>query len=748
MKIQTRFGLLMLLLGVMLATAFITSEDILLRDRLEANQEDWIDTVVRAVAESVTRDVINEEHLHTRDLLQRVVSEEAAIDYMFVTDFEGLLFAHSFEGGFPRALAERLATEEGPADAVLATESGRLVEFDAPLIEGMGATLHIGVSQKEIDATIEKAQRDGIFIVIASLSVTLAIAFLAGSRINRPLQDLAQQLRRFGETGSAEQVQVKTTDPDIRQLARAFNDMSAARKTVERDLRRAEDRFRQIFEVAEIGNFVVDDNGMIEATNVAAQRMFGYPADEITGRSICDLLGEVEREAANPNEYVPVEWQRLKGMSGSEMIGCAKDGTKLNVLVGVGLMRSDDRDRYALSIADQTEQSRLREQLSQSQRLESIGKLTGGIAHDFNNLLAVILGNLEFLRENMAEDENRQIVDESIDATVKGSELTRNMLSFARKAPLAPVRGDLNAIVKGMEGLFSRTLPSSIELETSLPADLWPVMSDPSSTESALLNLIINARDAMPRGGKLTIETSNVRVDEEYQELRGEDITPGRYVLLAVSDTGEGIPPERLPRIFEPFFTTKPVGRGSGLGLSMLEGFMRQSHGTVRVYSEVGVGTTFKLYFPAADTRDVGSHESSRTAFEARTSNDAIILLVEDNKAVLETIQRAVRQTGHTVLTAASGQQAVATFSSMPNIDLVVTDIVMPGDIQGTDLAKILRRMRSDLPVIFMSGYASEAVVHSNGLRPEDIRLMKPVRHAELLAAIDKALAQSAAQSE
>lgn len=395
------------------------------------------------------------------------------------------------------------------------------------------------------------------------------------------------------------------------------------------------------------------------------------------------------------------------------------------------------------AMEDVTERVEMESKLRHTQKMDAIGKLTGGVAHDFNNLLAVILGNLELLDDRVAEPDQKELIRNGIDATLRGSELTRNMLSFARQAPLEPTIIDLNQHVRNLKNWIERTLSARVNVETSLLADLWPIEVDASSAESGLLNLILNARDALPEGGNLTIETSNVQIDEDYVEMRGEEIKPGRYVLLAVSDTGHGISSDNLKRIFEPFFTTKPVGSGSGLGLSMLEGFMRQSGGTVRVYSEPGVGTTFKLYFAATTDAKARGRLAPAQVERGNAENNTTILLVEDNVEVLETIRSTLLKTGYRVLTAVSGDAARKIFEQEPGIDLLLTDIVMPGELQGTTLAKELRTLRPDLPVIFMSGYAREATVHGNGLRPQDIRLMKPIQRKDLIRALDKALLES-----
>jgi len=389
---------------------------------------------------------------------------------------------------------------------------------------------------------------------------------------------------------------------------------------------------------------------------------------------------------------------------------------------------------------DVTDQREMEILLQQSIKMEAVGNLTGGIAHDFNNLLAVILGNLELAKELPSDLD--ELLDEAVAATLKGAELTKSMLSFARRAPLEPTVLDLNKIVLEIMKWAARGLPPSIKCETSLLAGLWPVRADRNSTESALLNLILNARDAMQAGGKLTLETANVRIDEDYIDERQEDLEVGRYVMLAVSDTGVGIVPEILDRIFEPFFSTKGPGKGSGLGLSMIQGFMKQSGGGVRVYSEPGAGTTFKLYFRAAPqtTGDAGAIVQVADKV-AKTPGGKTILLAEDEPAVREMLVRTLGDSGFNVISAPSGDAALARFEAAQNVDLVLTDIVMPGALQGPALVQALRQRDASLPAVFMSGYANEATVHGNGLRPEDIRLMKPISRSLLLSAIKQAMA-------
>ncbi|OUS38569.1 hypothetical protein A9Q94_02140 [Rhodobacterales bacterium 56_14_T64] len=369
-----------------------------------------------------------------------------------------------------------------------------------------------------------------------------------------------------------------------------------------------------------------------------------------------------------------------------------------------------------------------------------MGHLTGGVAHDFNNLLAVILGSLELLQDEQNPSGQKDLIDQAITATLRGADLTKSMLAFARQAPLQPEIIAANDVVREAQNWIVRTLPESVSTETSLFTGLWPIKADRSSLESALLNLIINARDAMDGHGSLTIETANVRIDESYIDARREEITPGRYVMLAVSDTGTGISEANLASIFDPFFTTKAPDKGTGLGLSMVVGFMRQSGGTVQVYSEVDKGTTFKLYFPAAETQKK-QITNAATSIILNTGEHRV-LVVEDEDAVRAILDLTLTKAGYQVVKATSGDEALEIFEADPSFDLLLTDIVMPGTLQGTSLSREMRKQRPDLPVVFMSGYANEATVHGNGLRPKDVRMMKPIQRVDLLATVAKAISE------
>ena len=384
----------------------------------------------------------------------------------------------------------------------------------------------------------------------------------------------------------------------------------------------------------------------------------------------------------------------------------------------------------------------LNERLRRSQRLEAVGQLTGGLAHDFNNLLTVVLGNAELLSElNQDRPEQRQLAEMIGQAAQRGAALTQRLLAFARKQPLAPRPVDLNQMLAGMDTMLRSSLGAQVEIELIRAAGLWPAVVDPGQLENALLNLALNARDAMPDGGKLTLETANVRLDADYASQHAE-VTPGQYVMLAVSDTGQGITRENLGRVFEPFFTTKEAGKGTGLGLAMVYGFVKQSGGHVSLYSEPGQGTTAKLYLPrAASTEAPAVEEAAPEQVEGGAGH---ILVVEDDPAVRAYAASQLRLLGYQVIEAEHAQAALAVLSSDAVVDLLFTDVVMPGGMNGRMLAEEARRLRPGLRVLYTSGYTENAIVHQGRLDPGALLLTKPYRRAALDRMVRQARAAAA----
>jgi PAS domain S-box-containing protein len=393
-------------------------------------------------------------------------------------------------------------------------------------------------------------------------------------------------------------------------------------------------------------------------------------------------------------------------------------------------------DGLAVLLRDITEQRRAEEQLRQAQRMDSIGQLTGGIAHDFNNLLTVIMGNAEMAIESVQGDRQlRHMIQLVADAAQRGSDLTRRLLAFARRQALEPRAVDVNRLVADMETLMRRALGGNIHIELARGAGLWNAMIDPGQLEDALLNLCLNARDAIPDGGRLTIETYNASLDREYA-ANHEEVEPGQYVAIAVSDTGRGIPPEILPHVFEPFFTSRQKAGGTGLGLAMVYGFVKQSGGHVKIYSEVDQGTTVRLYLPR--THDQATETRTRQPRLERGSET--VLLVEDDEQVRDYAARQLDALGYEVIQAGNGLEALEILESERPVDLLFTDVVMPNGISGRELAERAAVLRPGIKVLYTSGYTENAIVHHGRLDQGVHLLAKPYRRVDLASAIRRAM--------
>jgi nitrogen-specific signal transduction histidine kinase/ActR/RegA family two-component response regulator len=385
-----------------------------------------------------------------------------------------------------------------------------------------------------------------------------------------------------------------------------------------------------------------------------------------------------------------------------------------------------------------TEMRETERQLRQSQKMEAVGQLTGGVAHDFNNILTVITGTIEILEEGVTDQPELAAIASMIaDAAERGAELTRHLLAFSRREPLQPRPTNVNDLILEAGRLLRPTLGENIEIESMLDDNVAPALIDPNQLTTALLNLALNARDAMPDGGKLTFETSDITLDDSYADMN-DDVRPGSYVMIAVSDNGSGIAPELIDKVFEPFFTTKTLGHGTGLGLSMVYGFVKQSEGHIKVYSEPGHGTTIKMYLPRSAAQALAVEAAP---IEPIPGGHETVLIVEDDALVHGYVVAQVRALGYRTLAATNAAEALALIDGDTPIDLLFTDIVMPGMMNGRQLADEARRRRSGLKVLFTSGYAENAIVHHGRLDPGVLLLAKPYRKQQLARMLRAALA-------
>jgi PAS domain S-box-containing protein len=503
----------------------------------------------------------------------------------------------------------------------------------------------------------------------------------------------------------------------------------------------------------------VDNLGALIAWNEAAKQLFGIYSDELMGLPAAELFpkeygAEIERliEAAKRDEIVRQRELPLRIEAGEVLVhgevSLAPVHAEGGEIVSVSITARDvtarkraEEDlrqlnqnleqRIAQAIADRQDAEQA---LRQAQKMEALGQLTGGIAHDFNNMLAVVIGSLDLLTRRIGtESRARRYLDAAMEGARRAATLTQRLLAFARQQPLKPEPIDVNRLVGGMSDLLRRSLGSDVRIETVLAGGLWKTNADRNQLESALLNLAVNARDAMPEGGRLTIETQNTFLDARYVAHVG--VPAGQYVMIAVTDTGTGMTDEIAAKVFDPFFTTKAAGKGTGLGLSQVYGFVKQSGGHIKIYSEVDQGTTVKIYLPRHFATEEELIEKESSSSLPTGDYQEVILVVEDEPSVREYSVDALTELGYRVLEADGAKAALTLLDAHPEISLLFTDIVMP-DVNGRRLAEEAQRRRPDLKVLFTTGYTRNAIVHNGVLDPGVELIVKPFTVDELAAKV------------
>ena len=482
-------------------------------------------------------------------------------------------------------------------------------------------------------------------------------------------------------------------------FAKVTSDITERRRA-EQVIREAGERINAIIETIVDGVILIGKLGKIQTFNPACQKLFGYRSEEVIGQNVKMLMPPHYRDEHDSylGNYHKTGVRKIIGI-GREVVGQRKDGSTFPMLLSVGEAKQDGETIFVGIIHDLSERKRTEEQLVQAQKMEMVGQLSGGIAHDFNDLLTVIVGNSEFLGEQLgARQDLKQLADDIGRAGERGAELTQRLLAFSRRQMLRPVAIDCNHLLDSMRKLLRRTLREDIEIKTD--PDLISAFADPAQLESAVLNLALNAQDAMVAGGRLTLITTNASLDDHYQSLHPE-ILPGEYVLVSVTDDGEGMPKEIIQRVFEPFYTTKEVGKGSGLGLSMVYGFTKQSNGHVSIHSAPGLGTTVRMY-------------------------------LEDDPFVRSFVAMRLESLGYSVVAAIDGNDALRKLRTDIHIDILFTDIVMPGGINGWEFADLAKQIRPGLPVLLTSGYALETLVQQGRLEAGAMVLAKPYRRDAL----------------
>ena len=668
------------------------------------------------------------------------------------------------------------------------------VELDiAPIVDQTGRVTHFVAVQRDI--TQRKAAQDALaiselrFRTVAQLSADIvwdwelasnliwqnedgpARYFKPGDKAASPqswmerihpedservLADLIAALRGGGDEWSAE-YRLQRADGSYGQmiasaavirnhLGKAVRIVGSAedvteQRELEDRLRHSEESYRTLFQAAPYPIIVKDrDTHRLIAVNDAAVEQYGWSREEMLAMTMNDFYAAEDQQALAAG-------QRAYSSDGSSLFKNVrhrrKDGTFIDVEMAVRLLEYDGRPATLAVISDVSDRVRgeraraaAEEQLRASQRLDVVGKLTGGVAHDFNNILMVIMANVDAILDGQdVSPESRQSIERIGGAAERATQLTRQLLAFSRKQTLRPEKINLNDLVVATGSLLRRTLGEHIEINSLLAEELWETNTDRGQVEAAVINLCINARDAMPDGGRLFIRTRNVTLDQDYAELNPE-ARPGDYVALSVTDTGTGMTQEVLTRAFEPFFTTKEVGKGTGLGLSMVYGFVKQSKGHVAIYSELGHGTVVTLYLPRADRQE---EKAVTREFHIPRGTERV-LVVEDEDQVRAIVAGQLSSLGYAVAEARNGEAALAKLRAGPAFDLLLTDVIMPGPINGKALAAEAARMCPDMRVLFMSGYSDDAISTLGVLNPGVTLLTKPFRKADLAIAVRHAV--------
>jgi PAS domain S-box-containing protein len=565
--------------------------------------------------------------------------------------------------------------------------------------------------------------RDGLMLLrdMREHGLDTAVIMLTG----RGAEDVAVEAMKAGAADYLNKgtLTVENLERAVRHAA-ALREREQQRRAAEAALRASEERFRALVENSSDALLLLDAVGRVTYITPSSPRHLGWRPDQMIGRSIFDFIHPDDREQLG---HRMTEVLQRPGHSLTDVGRLLHADGAWRVMEGVAVNRLNDPSVAAivLNVRDITDRRRLEDQLRQAQKMEAVGQLAGGVAHDFNNLLTAILGYCNLMLDDLPrEDPLRADLEEIHSAGERAAALTRQLLAFSRRQMLQPQVVDVNTIVRQLEKLLRRLISEDVELVTALAPNLMPVRVDPASIEQILVNLAVNARDAMPLGGRLTIETANVELDGAYA-LAHVTVKPGRYVMLAVSDTGQGMDEATRARVFEPFFTTKEQGKGTGLGLATVYGMVKQSGGYIWVYSEPGRGSVFKVYLPHAEQRVAPPAEHLGRRHTDDMHGWETVLLVEDEDAVRALAREVLRRHGYIVLEARHGVEALrAAERHTDDIHLMVTDVVMP-HMSGRDLVERLSTVRPKMKVLFMSGYTDHAVMHRD-LTPGSAFIQKP----------------------
>jgi PAS domain S-box-containing protein len=630
---------------------------------------------------------------------------------------------HRWQQDFPALARDRFAagarmTESADGHHVAAAFAPILLDGKRPV------TVIETIPRAVILAPVAAVANAALIAAIIGGLLAILLAMAIARSLTRPLQQITGAIEAFSK-GEDRPLPVAAAG-EVGMLARAFARLVQGEKF-----------YGAILDSSDDAILTTTLEGVITSWNPAAERLYGHGAAEAVGQHV-NLIVPAERR--DNHDRLMARVRNGERVAGIETLRQRKDGSLVEVSISVSPVKSPSGKLSGVSTIcrDITERRALEARLAQSQKLEAIGQLTGGIAHDFNNLLHVIESNAEILTATVTDPEDRKSVAMIATAADRGAELTRSLLAFGRRQVLNIGPVEINELVAHVEGLARRTLGEDIEL-VAMPAPNLPLaIADQAQLESALLNLLINARDAMPQGGRLMVETTTVSIDERPDTIGLDDMAEGDYVVIAVNDTGTGMPPEIVAQVFEPFFTTKEPGKGTGLGLSMVYGLMKQLGGHVRIYSELGHGTTVKLFLPQAPSEAAAA--APQAAVEIKRGSGERILVVDDNEMVLAAVERQFQSLGYRVVTATTAQAALELLEGGPSIDLLFTDVILAGGMNGPELADAATARFPALKVLFTSGYTERAALHTHRVKPGAELLTKPYKMPDLARRVRQVL--------
>ena len=742
MSLHAKITLLILVvvLGVGVSSALLVSR--IMSRTIDNELEHQATLVAEVLSEHITHEVIEGEAIPTREALLKMKKRTEGVAYVYVVDFEGRVLAHTFNGGFPVALARRphrhIDDRRAPLISEFIAENWRVLDVGTPLVGGMRAHIHVGMDLLKTQATVQALNRSILGLTLLLGLVGVGIGFVLSRRFTQPLEILAQSMQEFGKLEGAGPVQLGSGGKEVENLMAAFNVMRADIEEANRQLKAQTELLCQSQELAHIGSWLLDSdlNGMAWSQEVF--RILELDPDQV--RSSPQVF--VERIHPEDRETVLNEFnskrQTREGFDITHRVQRQSGEVRLVRLKTEIKNQSEEIFYWRGTIHDITEQAQLEDQLMRAQKMEAIGQLAGGVAHDFNNLLQIIQSSGELAMN--AVDLGHPALDqlnEILKTTERAAVLVRQLLALGRRQVLELKSLNLNEIVGDVTSMIERVIGEHITLEIRPCRSPDLVLADRGQIEHILINLCVNSRDAMPRGGTIGISCENVLIDAEFCESH-QWAEPGRYVMLSITDTGQGMDPETLEHLFEPFFTTKSVGHGTGLGLATVYGIVKQHRGLIHVYSEKNKGSTFEVYLPVAEGA-AATERMQSSAGGVRGGNETI-LVAEDDDAVLKLDQQILENNGYRTIVSRTGREAVEIFARhAEEVDMLLLDVVMP-EMGGRRAYEMIREKRPEIPVLFASGLSGRTMHGEFALEKGMNLIEKPYRAVHLLQRVRSTL--------